>query len=107
MADDDYVECSTCATCPGCGPLRIQVYSKSDCPWCVKLKEALCRAGIAFEEIAIDASPDNLAELRALIPDVRTVPQMVADGVVIGGFEPGAAFAAGYAFRHKYGVKGA
>lgn len=62
------------------------LYSKAGCGWCDKLKTLLKSKSIPFTEVRIDVSPDNLAELKSLYPEVRTVPQLFMDGVRIGGY---------------------
>jgi glutaredoxin 3 len=65
----------------------LTVYSKNNCPFCVKAKYLLDQKGIAFEEIKIDEDSDA----REFIVGAghRTVPQIYKDGklFVEGGFE--------------------
>lgn len=62
------------------------LYSKAGCGWCDRLKTLLNDKSIPFTEVRIDASPDNLAELKSLYPEVKTVPQLFHHGVRIGGY---------------------
>jgi glutaredoxin 3 len=64
----------------------ITVYSKSNCPFCVKTKYLLEKKGIVFEEINIDASPE--AREFIMTEGHRTVPQIYQNGklLVEGGY---------------------
>jgi glutaredoxin 3 len=65
----------------------ITVYSKNNCPFCVKAKYLLEQKGIAFEEIKIDEKPD--AREFVMAEGHRTVPQIYQDGklLVEGGYQ--------------------
>lgn len=65
---------------------KIIVYSKTNCPYCVKAKQLLTIKGKEFTEVVIGV--DMLREdFMATFPDVRTVPFIVIDGVKIGGYD--------------------
>ena len=62
----------------------VKLYTKSNCPYCVRAKALLGRKGVAFEEI--DVSRDD--EKRAWLVKAtgrRTVPQIFIHGEPIGG----------------------
>jgi glutaredoxin 3 len=64
---------------------KVQVYSKKNCPFCVRAKALLDRKGIPYEEI--DAEEND--ELRAWLAEAsgqKTVPQIFVDGRPLGGF---------------------
>lgn len=63
----------------------IQVYTWSNCPYCVRAKDLLSRKGAKFEEINLDGRDDELLKLRERTGQ-RTVPQIFIDGKLIGGF---------------------
>jgi len=63
----------------------IQVYTWSNCPFCVRAKDLLKRKGLSFQEIDLDGKDDELAKLRERTGQ-RTVPQIFIDGKLIGGF---------------------
>ena len=63
----------------------IQIYSLSNCPFCVRAKDLLTRKGLPFEEINLDGKDDELVELRERTGQ-RTGPQIFIDGELIGGF---------------------
>ena len=43
--------------------------------------------GLAFEEIDLAASPDNMDAFRTRLPRVKADPQIFVDGEQIGGLE--------------------
>lgn len=66
---------------------RAVVYTRTSCPYCVKAKEILTQQGISFVEHVI-GSPEfaDKAALQAKLGQpVNTVPQIVLDGVYVGG----------------------
>ncbi len=63
----------------------VRIYSKKQCPFCVRAKALLDRKGIAYEEI--DAEHDDA--LRAWLVEAtgqRTVPQIFVGDRSLGGF---------------------
>jgi glutaredoxin 3 len=65
----------------------LTVYSKNNCPFCVKAKHLLETKGIAFEEVKIDETP--AAREFVVAEGHRTVPQIYQDGklLVEGGYQ--------------------
>jgi glutaredoxin len=65
----------------------ITVYSKNNCPFCVKAKNLLTIKGLDFEEVKIDENP--VARDFVLGEGHRSVPQIYSDGklLVEGGFQ--------------------
>ena len=61
------------------------VWSKYHCPYCDQAKALLNQKGIAFEERKIGDGWTK-EELLEAIPTARTVPQIIMDGELIGGF---------------------
>lgn len=64
----------------------ITVYTKDNCPYCIKAKALLKGYGLEYTETVIgkDLSREEFLER---FPSARTVPQIVMDGELIGGFE--------------------
>lgn len=64
------------------------VYSKATCPWCVKAKELLKSQGVEVEEILFGspAAPTKEAISEAVGRPINTVPQIILNGVYIGGY---------------------
>jgi glutaredoxin 3 len=64
---------------------RIQIYTKSVCPYCVRAQALLDRKGVCYEEIDAEDDP----ALRTWLVEAtgqRTVPQIFVDGRSLGGF---------------------
>ncbi len=65
--------------------MKAILWSKYMCPYCDQAKALLTSKGIKFEERKIGdgwTKEDLLEE----IPTARTVPQIILDGELIGGF---------------------
>ena len=65
---------------------EIVVYSKPNCPYCVKAKRLLDQMELPFTErvVGVDATREQLLEAA---PNSRTVPQIIIDDKVIGGYD--------------------
>jgi glutaredoxin 3 len=64
----------------------VQVYSKSNCPYCVLAKNLLSEKGVSFQEINLDGKDRELKELKERT-GLRTVPQIFIDDKLIGGYQ--------------------
>ena len=64
----------------------VEVYSKDNCAYCTKAKILLETRHMEFIErkIGVDVTREQLLEIA---PHARTVPQIVIDGTVIGGYD--------------------
>lgn len=63
----------------------IRVYSKDNCPHCVTAQTLLESRGIPYEVLKLGVDY-TAADLQAIVPGARTVPQIIAaDGSIIGG----------------------
>jgi glutaredoxin 3 len=63
----------------------VRVYSKKNCPFCVRAKILLDRKGIAYEEIDVEGK-DDLRIWLAETTGQKTVPQIFAGERSLGGF---------------------
>lgn len=71
-----------------------KIYSKPDCKFCEDAKNLLNSLNLPYEEFILnlgqklDAAKQYvlLKDLEALVPNVRTVPQIFNDATYIGGF---------------------
>lgn len=61
------------------------VWSKDMCPYCEQAKALLKTKGIMFEERKI-GSEWTKEQLLEAVPTAKTVPQIVLNGELIGGF---------------------
>lgn len=57
---------------------QVLVYSKANCPACVKAKNELSLKGIEFKEVRVDLNPEERNYL--LTEGHRSVPQVYVDG---------------------------
>jgi len=62
------------------------IWSKDDCPYCVQAKALLTSKGIKFTENNITTGPKTIDDLKAAVPNARTLPQIFMDDVLVGGF---------------------
>ncbi len=65
---------------------RVTVYSTASCPICERAKNLLQKWNIDYTEVAIDTDADAQREFARVTQGARTVPQIVIDGKLIGGF---------------------
>ena len=71
------------------------VYSKPNCPYCERAKALLTLKSLEYKEIIVDVGQvkdENkeyitVAELKTRIPSAQTVPQILKDEAIIGGFQ--------------------
>lgn len=68
--------------------MNITIYSKPNCPWCVKAKELMNKLGLKYDEHILDVDYTR-DELRQLVPEniPLTVPQIFVYNKRIGGYE--------------------
>lgn len=62
------------------------VWSKDPCPFCDRAKNLLKLKGIEFEERNITTGNWTKEQLVESVPGARTVPQILINGQLIGGF---------------------
>ena len=62
------------------------VWSKDHCPYCVQAKNLLQSQGIEYEERNINEGYTKEQLLEA-VPNARTVPQILINDELVGGFE--------------------
>jgi glutaredoxin 3 len=63
---------------------QVVMYTKSWCPYCQSARELLERKGVAFQEIDIEAQPEQREDMIRRC-DQYTVPQILIGGRHIGG----------------------
>ena len=65
---------------------EVIVYSKPNCPYCVRAKALLDSYSVSYTEkvVGVDVTREQLLEAA---PNARTVPQIIINGEVIGGYE--------------------
>ena len=65
--------------------MTVVVWSRDLCVYCDMAKRELGKRGIEFEERKIGDSWTK-EQLLEEVPNARTIPQIVIDGKVIGGY---------------------
>lgn len=68
--------------------MNIVIYTKTNCPWCVKAKELMNKLHLEYDEKVLDVDYTR-DELRELVPEniPLTVPQIFVYNERIGGYE--------------------
>jgi len=64
----------------------VQIYTWSNCPYCVLAKNLLSQKGVTFQEINLDGKDKELNNLRERT-GMRTVPQIFIDDKLVGGYQ--------------------
>ena len=64
--------------------MKIEIYTLSYCPFCVRAKRLLDDKGVSYEEHVMDTLPTELREAKSRFSH-DTVPLVVIDGQFIGG----------------------
>jgi glutaredoxin 3 len=83
--------------------MEAEIYTKTDCPYCVRAKALLNDRGIAYKEFIISpgfgenqpSSNQQYVTRESLLeraPHAKTVPQIWLEGNYIGGYTELAAF---------------
>lgn len=67
--------------------MKIEVYSKTICPFCTQAKAWLKNHGFEYQEVNLDNDEERMAFYERVGGGVRTVPQIYVDGVRLGGFQ--------------------
>lgn len=68
--------------------MEIKIYTKDNCPWCVKAKELMNKLHLKYTEHKL-GTDFTREELRELVPEhlPLTVPQIFVYNKRIGGYE--------------------
>jgi glutaredoxin 3 len=64
---------------------KVEVYSTSYCPYCMRAKALLRSKGVDFEEIDVTYDPELRAKMVELAGGRRTVPEIFINGEIVGG----------------------
>jgi len=65
---------------------KIQIYTTSYCPYCIRAKHLLENKGVEYEEINLDKNPEKKLETMQKL-NWRTVPIILIGGELIGGYD--------------------
>lgn len=66
--------------------MKAIVWSKDNCPYCQQAKNLLQLKGIQYEERNITQCTWTKEQLLESVPNARTLPQIVIDDQLVGGF---------------------
>ncbi len=64
---------------------KIEIYTKSTCPYCVRAKRLFDMKKVAFKEVGVDFGGTPKAEMVERSGGRSTVPQIFINGRHIGG----------------------
>lgn len=64
----------------------ITIYAKNNCKWCTAAKELAEDRNLNYEYRNVDVNIQFIFELSALMPGVKTLPQIWWDDRYIGGY---------------------
>lgn len=67
--------------------MEVVIYSKEQCPYCDMAKNWMKSKDIAFTEHKIGTNGFTRENLLEAVPSARTVPQIVIDGKLVGGWD--------------------
>ena len=65
--------------------MKVMVYSKDACPYCVKAINLLKTTDLEFEELKLDKNFTR-EELKEWFPDAKTFPVILLDKMWLGGY---------------------
>lgn len=66
--------------------MQVEIWSKDACPYCDMAKNWFKSKNIEFKENRIGHNGVTREMLLERVPTARTVPQIIIDGKVIGGW---------------------
>ena len=66
--------------------MNVEIYSKSNCPFCDKAKHWFKSHGYEYTEIKMDNEEQRLAFYQR-VPNARSVPQIFIDDKLIGTYD--------------------
>ncbi len=66
---------------------KVEVYTTSYCPYCVRAKSLLRAKGVDFTEIDVTGDPELRERMVELSGGRRTVPEIFINGKIIGGYD--------------------
>ena len=66
---------------------KVEVYTTSYCPYCIRAKSLLKRKDVAFDEIDVSGDPALREKMIELSGGRRTVPEIFINGRIVGGYD--------------------
>jgi glutaredoxin 3 len=74
-------------TARGLSVAKVEVYTTSYCPYCIRAKALLKSKGVAFEEIDVSCDAALREKMIEMSGGRRTVPEIFINGKIIGGYD--------------------
>lgn len=66
---------------------KVEVYTTSYCPYCIRAKSLLKTKGVSFDEIDVTHDPEARERMVELSGGRRTVPEIFINGRIVGGYD--------------------
>ena len=66
---------------------KVELYTTTFCPFCVRAKSLLKSKGIQFDEIDVTDDAALRQKMVELSGGRRTVPEIFIDGKIVGGYD--------------------
>ena len=66
---------------------KVEVYTTTFCPYCVRAKSLLKSKGVSFEEIDVTEDSALREKMVELSGGRRTVPEIFINGEIVGGYD--------------------
>ena len=66
--------------------MKVAIYGTQDCNFCYKARELAANHGAEVEYFDIGGGT-TLVEFGNLFPNCKTVPQIIIDGIHVGGYK--------------------
>jgi glutaredoxin 3 len=66
---------------------KVEIYTTTFCPFCVRAKRLLKSKGVEFAEIDVTNDDALRAKMVEMSGGRRTVPEIFIDGKIVGGFD--------------------
>ena len=64
---------------------KVEIYTWSSCPFCIRAKRLLDRKGVEYTEYCIDGDEDARSKMRVRANGKSSLPQIFIDDRHIGG----------------------
>ena len=65
---------------------KVQIYTSSNCPYCIRAKQLLDSKGVEYDEVNLDNNPEQKLEAMQK-HNWRTVPIILIGDELIGGYD--------------------
>lgn len=66
--------------------MAVEIYTKDSCMFCQKAKALFQENDVSYDEYDV-SSVAKFKKMQERIPNAKTVPQILIDGHLIGGFD--------------------